>query len=268
MREAIRAVGTVSIFSVLDMKQFIAQENGRIFDDLRGDPCFIKTLRDTWLKSVQEKQGFIPGLDRQKPLPSPNEDIRPELVQQEYFAHPISWDKKGDPTREQIASSTGIFRKDMVEEYPWYRVDTGLNEEHPCIKKLQQGFPLLWRILESDWNIDIRPTPRGLFVVRLSRCYNNKTALIDIARHVHVIQGEGQYAEEVCCHFVQNHDFFIKGLQFDPHNQSPQDKNDLYNSYIVYHLQDLFDEMGAHIFGRSIRGSRPLQQALALLTQN
>jgi hypothetical protein len=54
MRQTITATGTVSIFVVLDMKQFIAKKEDQIqFDSLRDGQAMLKTLRNTWPARVQ-----------------------------------------------------------------------------------------------------------------------------------------------------------------------------------------------------------------------
>jgi hypothetical protein len=183
---------------------------------------------------------------------------------QERFA---SWHDAGGLSRERIASNTGIFREDMAKEYPWYRVEKKHSNNQYLKNYLKGRIQNIWDAL----HIDIRPTPRGLFVVRLSRRYSNKTLLTDMAQDVQAIQGQGQLAEEVCRHFVRSHnDLDVKGFKLvcpDSHKHSSQDNDDLYNFYVVYHLQDLFDERGAPIRERAIRDSRPLQDYLVLLSE-
>lgn len=168
MGEDIRATGQVDVILVLNMKRFIQPSDERSFESARGSKAFADELRNRWEDRLKSRETFSPiGLE-------------------------VAWDSEGDPQIpvEKIGFLTGAFRQLLLEDYftPAYF----LHKERMLFPKpLQENFQFkkLFVDVWKHWNVFIRPTTTGMFVIRLNREYREKPKpLLEIATDVIQLQ--------------------------------------------------------------------------------
>jgi hypothetical protein len=171
MKANISARGYTSVILIINMKRFVAQDERKEFETLRGNREFANVLRTTWPQAIQ-KQGVF-------------------MTVEEYQRQRIEREGKqlepGDTmSTDQIGFATGIFRSLMLEEYtfPAYAVDKACIEFSPDLETNFQ-FKNLFKKVWDRWEIYIRPTFSGFFVIRLTHRYKDKArSLLSIAQDV------------------------------------------------------------------------------------
>lgn len=86
---------------------------------------------------------------------------------------------------EEVGFATGIFRSPMLEEFtfPTYALN---KKKHKFPKHLTGNYQFKNLFLEAwkDWEIYVRPSYTGLFVIRLTRIYQKATPLMDVTQDV------------------------------------------------------------------------------------
>jgi hypothetical protein len=162
MKANVSARGYTSVILIMNMKRFISpdQDERSRFETLRGKREFANVLRSTWPDAIH-KQGVFMTMEEYKRRRVETEGKQP---------------KPGDtmPT-DQIGFATGIFRSHMLEEYsfPAYAVDKSCIEFSPDLESNFQ-FKTLFKKVWDRWDIYIRPTFSGFFVIRLTNRYKEK----------------------------------------------------------------------------------------------
>ncbi|MBT3391778.1 MAG: hypothetical protein HN413_15375 [Chloroflexi bacterium] len=166
MEDNIRAAGQTSVVLVLNMKRFIAPEDQARFEELRGSPELVRVLQKNWPAQLQQGYAFRPA--------KPNEILDPHDNQAVARMSP-----------EEIGFVTGIFRQIMLEDYspPEYSViKEHIRFPEPIWENLQ--FKKLFREIWFNWEISVRPTMTGMFIIKLKQSYPTPTPILQIASDV------------------------------------------------------------------------------------
>lgn len=169
MEGKISASGHTCVVLVLNMKRFIHPDDQRRFEELRGSPDLIRVLQDQWPNVLANSKTFI----------------RSEPAEIE-SANGSSVDRMSP---EEVGFAVGIFRQIMLEDFapPSYMVNKeSIRFPEPVWENLQ--FKKLFREIWFNWDIAVRPTMTGMFVITLKQTYSNPTPLIQIASDVVELQ--------------------------------------------------------------------------------
>ena len=166
MKAKVNAKGYTNIVLVMNMKRFVAEEDQRRFERLRGTREFANILRDNW-----------PGLALQ--------NGRFQTIAQEKMHREVH----DEMSTEEIGYATGIFRSPVLEEYtfPTYALNKN-GYEFPGHLLGNYQFKNLFLPAWKGWQVFIRPSFTGLFVIRLTRLYEKATPLMDITHDVIKLQ--------------------------------------------------------------------------------
>jgi len=171
MKLNISARGYTSVILVMNMKRFVSQGERNDFETLRGKREFADALRTHWPQAMQ-KQGVFMTV----------EEYKRQRIERE--GKPV---EPGDTmSTDQIGFATGIFRSLMLEEYsfPAYALDKACVEFSPDLETNFQ-FKTLFKKVWDRWDIYIRPTFSGFFIIRLTYRYKEKArSLLAIAQDV------------------------------------------------------------------------------------
>lgn len=177
--DPIRAIGHTSVILVVNMNQFIVNDEGRSnrrrFERIRGTERFAKVLQDDW-------SNRFPTEDRVKQINKPDrEDMLFMLTNPDY-------QPGGAPqmSTDEIGFVTGIFRHNMLTDYsaPEYKLNKEAMHFDPLLASNYQFRRLLIQRLWKQWDIYIRPTVTGMFVIRLTRDYQRMQSLDRMARDI------------------------------------------------------------------------------------
>jgi len=153
------------------MKRFIHPQDQDHFENLRGKEAFAKVLREVWPLACQKQDFFRPVWEEQ-PNQAEKAEREPRL------------DGKMSP--EQVGFATGIFRSLMLERYssPTYALDKARVDFSPDLRSNFQFKNLFLRSWER-WEVYIRPTFSGFFIIRLTQYYPKRPRpLLDLAQDV------------------------------------------------------------------------------------
>lgn len=161
MQANITARGYTSVILVMNMKRFVSGEGDRKrFETLRGKTEFRDALRSNWPKAVAGQDVFIPIS---------------EYKRRQMEKDGKSFSANDRMSTEEIGFATGIFRSLMLEEYvsPTYAIDKSKIE---FLKALETNFQFktLFKRAWDRWDIFIRPTSTGFFIIRLTEHYKEK----------------------------------------------------------------------------------------------
>lgn len=171
MKAAISARGYTSVILAMNMKRFVSADERDDFETLRGKREFGHVLRTDWPQALRKQSVFM----------SVEEYKRRRIEQEGKQLEP------GDTmSTDQIGFATGIFRSLMLEEYsfPAYALDKSCVEFLPDLESNYQ-FKNLFKKVWDRWDIYIRPTFSGFFVIRLTFHYQDKArSLLSIAQDV------------------------------------------------------------------------------------
>ncbi len=160
MKSKVTAKGYTNVILVLNMKRFIAEEDQKRFESIRGTPAFAEVLRNGWW----------------------NKRLRSPFTR-------MNSKKQGDlaenMSTEQVGFATGVFRALFLEEHvvPTYMLNKDQVKFPDDLMDNFQFRNLFLRAWKS-WTIYVRPTVTGLFVIRLTREYSSPRELIKIAEDV------------------------------------------------------------------------------------
>lgn len=162
MKAKITAKGYTNVILVLNMKRFIAEEDQKRFESIRGTPEFAEVLRNGWWNAKSKKTPFTRNIHETKP---------------DQAASSMS--------TEQVGFATGVFRALFLEEHvtPTYLLKKGMIK-FPTDLMDNFQFRNLFLHTWKSWKIYIRPTVTGMFVIRLTREYTSPRELIKIAEDV------------------------------------------------------------------------------------
>jgi hypothetical protein len=154
MPNRIAAKGYTSVVLVLNMKRFIdGPESKRRFESSRGTDDFTEALQTTWPQALAHQSRFT----------------RLNEV---------------GMTVEDVGFATGVFRSLMLERLtsPTFLLNKDQVQFSPDLESNFQ-FKTLFKRAWDRWEISIRPTMTGFFVIRLIYRYQQSPrALIDLAK--------------------------------------------------------------------------------------
>jgi hypothetical protein len=162
MRDSVSLRGYTSVILVLNMRRFIDPNYAQVFENIRGSRVFAEILRNQWAQSIDKSGTFVP------------------LAQ-----HTVSESGAPRMSIDEVGFITGIFRQNMLEEYgtPTYQLQKDrISFSDELMENLQfkELFLDAWR----RWEIYVRPTMTGMFVVRLTRHYAKATPIMAVASDV------------------------------------------------------------------------------------
>ncbi len=162
MKAKISARGYTNVILVLNMKRFIAAEDQKRFETIRGTPQFAEVLRNGWWNAKNSKTPFTRNIHETK-----------------------QGQAASNMSTEQVGFATGVFRALFLEEHvvPTYLLR---KETIKFPEDLMDNFQFRNLFLHTwkTWKIYIRPTVTGMFVIRLTREYNKPRELVKIAEDV------------------------------------------------------------------------------------
>lgn len=154
MPNRIAAKGWTRAILVLNMKQFIQDAAARKrFETLRGSDEFAAILQTDWPKALQGQTRFSPLL-------------------------------KDGMTDEDVGFATGLFRSLMLQRLaaPTFLLDK-TQVQFPADLESNFQFKTLFKRAWDRWEICIRPTMTGFFVIRFTYKYQQSPrTLIDLAK--------------------------------------------------------------------------------------
>ncbi|GAB4439141.1 MAG: hypothetical protein OHK0015_33630 [Chloroflexi bacterium OHK40] len=182
MLNAISACGHVTAVLVLNMRRFVEPAYHKRFERLRGSEAFLHALRTSWPARIESRGAFS--------------------VAQHQFEH------KSVDTRmstDEVAFLSGVFRLNALEDYsvPLYYLHDKERVEFPVEVRDNLQFTNVFMEVWSNWEVYVRPTVTGLFVISLRRRYTRTTPLLKIAADVVSLQtafdipGANQRLEEL-----------------------------------------------------------------------
>lgn len=177
MKASVSAKGFTNVILVLNMKRFVREEDQDRFERIRGREEFAQALRESWPQKLAAQDKFI----------TVEEDKR-------RFGRP---DKM---STEQVGFAIGVFRTLMLEKYtfPAYALDKEKVEFRNELMTNFQFKNLFWRQW-GKWNIYVRPTNTGFFIIRLTHRYPQKArSFLKLAQDVVRLQ------ESLDVHSAQN----------------------------------------------------------------
>jgi hypothetical protein len=167
MKATVSAKGFTNVILVLNMKRFVREADRDRFERIRGREEFAQTLRDDWPKKLESQHHFI----------TLEEDKR----------------RVGRPDKmstEQVGFAIGVFRSLMLEKFtfPAYALD---REKVEFPEELMTNFQfkkLFWKQW-GKWNIYVRPTNTGFFIIRLTHRYPQQArSFIKLAQDIVQLQ--------------------------------------------------------------------------------
>ena len=153
MSTKIAAKGYTRVVLVLNMKRFVRDVNAKKrFETVRGSSDFAEALHTIWPEELQSQSRFVPIEDEMKV--------------------------------EDVGFATGVFRSLMLERHtsPTYILDKDQIRFPPGLEDNFQ-FKTLFKRAWERWEIRIRPTMTGFFVLQLDYKYQQSPrTIIDIAK--------------------------------------------------------------------------------------
>jgi hypothetical protein len=164
---SVAASGHTHIILLLNMRRFLSQDerNRQRFESLRGTDTLHQIIQG-WRKNLSSQSTF--SILQQAGNEIPDEETM---------------------TPEEIGFATGVFRSIAREQYfdPVYKVNKEAFHFPPdLVANLQ--FKKLFLPVWERWEVYIRPSMTGFFVVRLTWHYPKPRFLLQIARETHRLQ--------------------------------------------------------------------------------
>ncbi len=177
--DPVRAIGHTSVILVVNMNQFIVTGNGRSnyrrFERIRGTDRFAKILQNHWSQKFHT-------VDRVNQI---NKRDREDML---FMLTDPDWQPGGEPqmSTDETGFVTGIFRHNMLTDYsaPEYQLNKDAMHFDPLLAQNYQFRRLLMNRIWKQWDIFVRPTVTGMFVIRLTRKYDRMQAIDRMARDV------------------------------------------------------------------------------------
>ena len=165
---AISARGYTNVILVLNMRRFVHREDKEYFEFIRGTTAFTDILSKQWPERSNHTDTFtsLHGFEQQ---------ISADMALKDDAMSP-----------DQVGFATGVFRSLMLERYalPTYVLNKEQVEFGDALCSNFQ-FKTLFQRAWNRWEIYIRPTMTGFFVIRLTQRYQKTTRpLLDLARDV------------------------------------------------------------------------------------
>ncbi|MCZ7549841.1 MAG: hypothetical protein M5U11_11950 [Anaerolineales bacterium] len=162
MKANVTVKGFTNIILVLNMKRFVNEERQTRFERLRRHAEFADVLQNKWPSTAQENERFQ-ALVQDKSLRDSHEEMSPE----------------------EIGFAAGLFRAPLIEDllFPTYKLRKE-GYKFPDHLTGNYQFKNLFQKAWDNWQIRIRPSYTGLFVICLTRPYKKATPLMDVVHDV------------------------------------------------------------------------------------
>lgn len=170
MTNSVEARGYTNVILVMNMRRFIEPEDQARFESCRSSPVFLEALRSKWSEKIKDSAAF-------------------EVVKHDV----VTADERSSNLRmstDEVCFTTGIFRLNTLEDYvtPTYHLKDKSQISFPDEIRDNLQFKNLFLEVWKRWEIYIRPTVTGMFIVRLKRCYERATPILTIASDVVALQ--------------------------------------------------------------------------------
>lgn len=167
MTNDISVRGYVTVVLVMNMRHFIDDDDAKLFEMLRGTRALREVLRNEWSAKIESQSTF-------------------RIAQ-----HPV--DPKATTTRmatDEVAFLSGIFRSSVLADHsvPLYYLSNKDGVDFPEQVRDNLQFKHVFLEVWKYWDIYVRPTVTGLFVITLRRRYDRTTSLLKIASDVVSLQ--------------------------------------------------------------------------------
>jgi len=163
MKANVSAKGFTNVILVLNMKRFVIEKDQARFERIRGKREFAHTLQEIWPQRLANQEKFI-TIEEEK-----RRHGRPDTM-----------------STEQVGFAIGVFRSLMLEKFtfPAYALDKEKVEfSHELMTNFQ--FKTLFLRLWNKWNLYVRPTNTGFFIIRLTNRYpENSRSFIKLAQDI------------------------------------------------------------------------------------
>jgi len=173
VKDSVSATGYTSVILVMNMRRFIADADHERFERMRSSPVFRDILRHQWRDRLQGCGTFVAvGHD---------DDAR-QISQRHEHLEPSG----STMSTEEVGFLTGIFRQGALDQYstPTYYLKNKAHVRFPDEISDNIQFKDLFDEPWRSWDIFIRPTINGMFLLRLRRAYTKPTPLLTIASDV------------------------------------------------------------------------------------
>jgi hypothetical protein len=159
--------GHVTVVLVMNMRRFVEPADHKRFETLRGTKPLLDTLRVVWPSKIEQQQAFSVA------------------------RHPL--DDRSVASRmatDEVAFLSGIFRSSMLEDYsvPAYFLKDKSFVDFPEHVRDNLQFKNVFLEVWKYWDVYVRPTVTGMFVISLRRTYERTTPLLRIASDVVSLQ--------------------------------------------------------------------------------
>ncbi len=221
MAENIRIIGHTSVILVVNMNQFIADtrepNSRRRFERIRGTDRLARVLQLDWANRFQTIDHYADQLRKTTPF--------------------FRADSDGDSPQmstDETGFVTGMFRHNMLTDYsaPEYWLNKDAIRFDASLARNYQFRRLVFDRIWKQWDIFIRPTVTGMFVVRMARHYDRMQTLTRVARDVldlqqsfdllgameqyHKIDSDTDLSPEEKAQRRQSVDVLLNWLRIDP----------------------------------------------------
>jgi hypothetical protein len=173
LKDSVSATGYTSVILVMNMQRFIADADQQRFERVRSSPAFLSVLRQQWRERLAQSDTFVPAT---------HDDMAGDLRS----SAAAQANQEPGMSTEEVAFLTGIFRQSTLDQYnsPTYYLRHKERIQFPdeILDNIQfkDLFAEQWR----SWDVFVRPTVSGMFVLQLRRAYAKPTPLITIASDV------------------------------------------------------------------------------------
>jgi len=162
------ARGYTNVILLLNMKRFVRAEDQEIFETVRGSRPLADALRIDWPAAAAHQDNFLTTEEARIPQTGEGTAVPDQML------------------TEQVGFATGVFNTRMLEEYhfPNYVLNKDKVVFPPALRTNFQ-FRNLFERVWNRWEIHIRPSYTGFFVIRLTQRYQEHARpLIDLAQDV------------------------------------------------------------------------------------
>lgn len=167
MQEKITARGYTSVILAMNMLQFVDKESQPLFTSVRGSDVLGRSLREAWARKLAECKTF------------------------ELTAAKSGINGKDFMSADETGFMAGVFRQNMLDHYstPDYQLqkDAVQSDYFSALRRNWQ-FKKLFEPIWKQWEIYIRPTTSGMFIIRLVRRYDKATPILNISHDVIKLQ--------------------------------------------------------------------------------
>lgn len=163
MAATVLAKGYTNVILVLNMRRFVKDDDRERFERIRGKEEFAHSLRDLWPQRLNSQESFITIEEEKR-----------------------RFGRSDAMSTEQVGFAAGVFRSLMLEKYtfPAYALDKQKVVFPEALATNFQFKSLFLRVWEK-WNVYIRPTNTGFFIIRLTNRYPERSrSFIKLAQDV------------------------------------------------------------------------------------